>query len=66
MYYSKQKWNHDKCRFKCKELDDFISCKKGYKTNFRTCNCECDKAYKIGEYLNIKKAFFKNDEKTSL
>ena len=28
MYYSKQKWNHDKCQFKCKELYDLISCKK--------------------------------------
>ena len=65
MYYSKQ-WNHDKCRFKCKELDDLISCKKGCKTNFRTCNCECDEAYKIGKYLNIKKGFLKSDEKTSL
>ena len=66
MYYSKQKRNHDKCRFKCKELDDLISCKKGCKTNFRTCNCECDEAYKIGKYLNIKKGFLKSDEKTSL
>ena len=61
MYYSKQRWNHEKCRFKYKELDDWISCKKGYKTNFWTCNCECDKSYKIGEYLNIKIAH----EKTS-
>ena len=34
MYYSKQRWNREKCRFKYKELDDWISCKKGYKTNF--------------------------------
>ena len=46
---SKQKWNHNKCWCKHKELDDW-----SYMCNPSTCDCECNKACKIGEYLNIK------------
>ena len=27
VWYSKQKWYHDECWCKCKELDDWRSCK---------------------------------------
>ena len=51
---SKQKWNHDDCRCECRELDHWISCKKGFKWNPSTYDCECDKARKISEYLDTK------------
>ena len=46
--------NHDECQCEYKESDDWSSCKKGYTENPSTYNCECDKACKIGEYLDIK------------
>ena len=27
---SKQKWNHNECRYECKELEDWSSCKDDY------------------------------------
>ena len=51
---SKQKWNQDECWCGCKELDDWSSCKNDYMWNPSTCDCECNKACKIDEYLNIK------------
>ena len=41
---NKQRWNKNKCRFECKELID-----KG-----SNCECECDKACHIGEYLDYE------------
>ena len=38
----------------CKELDDWGSCKNDYMWNTSTCHCECNKACKIDEYLDIK------------
>ena len=35
---SKQKWNHNKYRCECKELDDWSSCKKGYVWNHSKCD----------------------------
>ena len=41
---SKQRWNEDKCRCKCKELIDKGVCDKGYVWNPSNCECECDKS----------------------
>ena len=51
---SKQKWNHDESLWECKELDDQVSCKNDYMLNPSTCGCECNKACKIDENLDIK------------
>ena len=51
---SKQKLNRDECWCEFKELNDWGSCEKGYMWNPSTCDCECNKAYKIDEYLDIK------------
>ena len=45
--------------FKCKELDDWSSYKDGSMWNPSTCDCECNKAYKVDEYLDIKKCLCK-------
>ena len=37
-----------------KELDDWRSCEKGYIWNPSRCDCECNKATKLDEYLDIK------------
>ena len=47
---NKQRWNDDKCRYKCKELID-----KGYAWNPSNCECECDKSCDFGEYLDYEK-----------
>ena len=49
-----KKWNHNKCRCERKELDDCGSCEIGYMGYPSTCVCECNKAWKIDEYLDIK------------
>ena len=56
---SKQKRNHDECRWKCKELDDWSSCKDDYMGNPSMCDWECNKACKIEEFLDIKIAHVK-------
>ena len=44
-----------KCRCECREeLIDKQSCDKGFIWNPSNCNCECDKSYDIGEYLDYK------------
>ena len=50
---SKLKRRRDECCCECQELDDWSSSKKDYTWNPSICNCECDKACKIGEYLDI-------------
>ena len=50
---SKQKWNHNESRWECKQLEDRSFCKDEYIWKPSTCDCECKKAYKIGEYLHI-------------
>ena len=50
----KTKWNHDECWCECKKLDDSSSCKDDYLRNSSTCDCECNKAWKICAYLDIK------------
>ena len=52
---NKQKWNEDKCRYKCREkLINKESCNKGFIWNPIYGNCECDKSCDIGEYLDYK------------
>ena len=46
---NKQRWNDDKCRYKCKELID-----KGYTWNPSNCECECDKSCDVGGYLDYE------------
>ena len=45
---NKQSWNKRKCRSECKELIDKGLC------NSSNCECECDKAGDIGEYLDYE------------
>ena len=55
VYNSKQKWNHEEFWYKCKELDDWGSCKKDYMWNPSTCDCVCNKACKIDQQLDTKR-----------
>ena len=51
---SKQRWNENKCRCECKELNDKGTCDKGFVWNPSNCECECDKNCDIGEYLDYE------------
>ena len=51
---SKQRWNHSKCQWECKELDDWGSCGNDYMWNSSTDYCEYNKTCKIDEYLDIR------------
>ena len=51
---NKQRWNKNKCRFEWKELIDKQVCDKGFICNPSNCDCECDKACDIGEYLDYE------------
>ena len=58
---NKQIWNDDTCRWDCNE--DFagkISYAKGYMWNPSTCECQCDKWCKQGQYLDHKNCVCKN------
>ena len=48
---SKQEWNHDECRFKCKELDVWSSYRDG---NPSACKGDCTKACNIDKCLDTK------------
>ena len=48
---NKQRWNEDKRRCECKELIDKGVCDKGIIWN-PSCECECDKSWDVGEYLD--------------
>ena len=57
----KQIWNDDTCKYDCNE--DFvgiISFAKGYTWNPSTCECQCDKWCKLGQYLHHKNFVCKN------
>ena len=49
---SKQRWNEDKCRCKCKELIDKDVCGKGFIWNASNCDGECNKSCDIDECLD--------------
>ena len=48
------KHNKYKCRCECKELIDKGICDKGFIWNLSNCECECDKNYHIGKYLDCE------------
>ena len=55
VYNSKQIWNDDKSKWKCREdLVHKMACDKGFSCNLSNCGCECDKSCGIGEYLDYK------------
>ena len=49
-----QKWSHSECRWTCKELDDWASCKDNYTWNPSACDGDRNKACKVDEYLDTK------------
>ena len=52
---SKQIWNDDKCRCKCREdLVNKMVCDKGFSWHPGNCVCECDESSGIGQYLDYK------------
>ena len=59
---NKQRWNSDTCRCDCNEdFADTINCTKGYMRNPSTCECQCDKWCKLGQYLDHKNCVCKNE-----
>ena len=52
---NKQRWNDDKCLCECKELIEYKGvCDGGFICNPNSFECECDKSYDIGEYLDYE------------
>ena len=51
---NKQRWNKYKHRCECNELIDKGMCDKGFIGSPSNCQCECDKACNIGEYLDYE------------
>ena len=45
--------------YECQELDDWSCCNDVYIWNPSMCDCDCNKACKIDEYLDIKKCLCK-------
>ena len=56
---NKQRWNDQKCRCKCRELDDKKGCDREYIWNQSNCQCECD-ICGIGEYLDYENCVCRN------
>ena len=48
------KLNEDKSRCECKKLIDKEICDKGFIWNPSNFECECDKSFVVGEYLDNK------------
>ena len=51
---NKQRWNEDKCRCKCKGFIGKGACDKGFIWNPSNWECECDKGYDGGEYIDYE------------
>ena len=49
---NKQRSNNTRCTCECKELIDKGRCDKGFIWNPSNSECECDKSYDVGEYLD--------------
>ena len=49
-----QHWNNGKCKCECKELSEKGVCDKRSILNPSNCECECDKSYDVGEYLDYE------------
>ena len=57
----KQIWNSNTCRCDCNEdFPGIINCAKGYTWNPSTCEWQCDKWCKPGQYLDHKNCVCKN------
>ena len=54
VYDNKQHDDDNKCRFVCKELTSKGVCKRGFIWNPSNCECECNKSYEVGEYLDYE------------
>ena len=52
VWNNKQCWNSDKCRYECKELIYRGNYYKGFIWNPSKSECECDKSWDVGEYLD--------------
>ena len=58
---SKQIWNSNTWRCACNEnFAGVMSCDKGYMWNPSSCECQCDKWCKTGQYLDYKNCVCKN------
>ena len=57
---SKQRWNKYKCRCECKELLDKRIYNKVFILNPSNCECKCDKACDVGEYLDYENCECRN------
>ena len=51
---NEQRWNDNKCWCESKELVVQGVCDKGFICNPSNCECECDKLYDVGEYLDYE------------
>ena len=51
---SLQKWNHNEFWCDCRELGGCGSCINDHIWNPSTWDCECNKAYKVHQYLDIE------------
>ena len=51
---NKHHQNKEKCRYEYKEFNDKGVCNKGFIWNPSNCECECDKACDVGEYLDYE------------
>ena len=51
---SNQKWNHNRCRCTCKGLNDWVLVKMIICEVLVLWDCECNKACKTNEYLDIE------------
>ena len=56
----KQRWNEDKSRCECKELNEKRMRHNGFIWNPSNCECECDKSCDTGEYLDYKNCRCRN------
>ena len=54
VYNNKQRCNDDKCRCEYKKLIEKGVCDKGSFWNPSNCECECDKSWDVGEYLDYE------------
>ena len=51
---SRQKWKQDKCWCECKELDDWGSYENNFMGNPSSCDCECNKEFKLLKTYLVK------------
>ena len=56
---NKQHWHNDKYRCEYQDLIDKGMCDKGFIWNPSICECECEKLFDVGEYLNYRNCKFR-------